>query len=269
MSDAMERAVEVNGARLHMRVEGRADGPVVALVNSLGTDHTMWDPQIPALAPGYRVLRYDARGHGRSSAPNGPYSMDLLVDDLLGLLGAIGARRAHVVGLSLGGLTAMEAALRKAPVLASIVACDCRADMPAEAARGIEERNRLIREQGTQAIADAMVQRWFTPATLAANPAYLDRVRAMLRATSVEGFTGCAEAIKESDLRGRIKSIRLPALFVVGTEDAALPVPLMAEMQSEVPGAEMATIPDAGHLSNMERPEAFNAALLGFLRRQP
>jgi 3-oxoadipate enol-lactonase len=268
MSDSFEHEVEVNGVRLHVRLDGRRDAPVVALVNSLATDHTMWDPQIPALTADYRVLRYDARGHGRSAAPDGRYTMDMLVDDLLGLLRAHDIRRAHVVGVSLGGLTAMATGLRAPPELVSIVPCDCRADMPPEFARGIEDRNRLVREQGMQAIADTMVQRWFTAPTLAAAPAYLERVRAMIRQTSVAGFTGCAEAIKTSGLRERAARIRTPALFVVGSDDAALPVALMTDMQRELAGSELAVIAGAGHLANVEQPDRFNAALLAFLRRQ-
>jgi 3-oxoadipate enol-lactonase len=193
--------------------------------------------------------------------------MDLLTDDLFALLAHFDAGKAHVVGVSLGGLIAMAAALRRPAELASIAVCDSRADMPPEFAKGIDDRNRLVREQGTQAIADTMVQRWFTAATLAAKPDYLDTIRAMIRATSVEGFTGCAEAIKLSGLRERVAQIRVPALFVVGDQDAALPVALMRAMQEEVPGARIAEIADAGHLANVEQPERFNAALLDFLGR--
>lgn len=268
MADIFEGEVRVNGTTLHARVEGRAHGPFVALVNSLATDHTMWEPQVPVLADDYRVLRYDARGHGKSAAPAGPYTMDMLVDDLFGLLGHFGAQRAHIVGVSLGGLTAMAAALRHSPLVAAIVPCDCRADVPPEFVKGIDDRNVLVRAQGTQAIADMMVERWFTPPTLAAKPAYLEKIRAMIRATSVEGFTGCAEAIKLSGLRARAHEIRSPSLFVVGAQDAALPVDMMRAMQGDVPGSELAVIPEAGHIANIENPDAFNAAVLGFLKRQ-
>ena len=265
MDNPHEGDATVNGVRLHYRLDGPTGAPVVALVNSLATDLTLWDAQVPVLAARYRVLRYDARGHGRSAAPAGPYSIDMLVDDLLGLLAVVRAERVIVVGVSLGGLTALATALRRPPDVVGIVACDCRADMPMEFAEGIDVRNRLVREQGMQAIVTAMVERWFTPATLAAKPGYLDAIRRMIFDTSVEGFTGCAEAIKNSGLRPRVGAIRLPSLFVVGTQDAALPVAMMQAMQSEVPGSRFAAIADAGHLPNVERPETFNAALLEFL----
>jgi 3-oxoadipate enol-lactonase len=265
MSDAVERMVEVNGAGLNMRIEGPPAAPVVALVNSLATDLTLWDAQVPALTPTFRVLRYDARGHGKSAAPAGPYSLDLLADDLMGLLAKLGVKRAHLAGVSLGGLTAMQAALRHPARVGSIVACDCRADMPPEFARGIDDRNALVRREGMQAIVNAMVERWFTAETLRAEPPALARIRHMIGATSVAGFTGCAEAIKNSGLRPRVKDITVPALFVVGAHDAALPVELMRAMQQEVQGSELTVIDAAGHLPNVERPDAFNAALLAWL----
>jgi 3-oxoadipate enol-lactonase len=266
MTTHFEGKLPVNGTQLHARLEGREGAPVVALLNSLATDLGVWDRQVPALALHYRVLRYDVRGHGRSDAPRGPYTMAMLSDDLFALLTHFKAGRAHVVGVSLGGLIAMAAALARPADLASIAVCDSRADMPPEFARGIDDRNVLVREKGIHAIADMMVGRWFTQATLAAKPDYLETIRAMIRGTSIEGFTGCAEAIKLSGLRARVAQIRVPALFVVGDQDAALPVELMQAMQAEVPGACFAKIEGAGHLANFEQPERFNAALLGFLK---
>jgi 3-oxoadipate enol-lactonase len=267
MENVHEGNATVNGTRLHYRLDGPVDAPVVALVNSLATDLTLWDAQIPALAARYRVLRYDARGHGRSDAPAGPYTINMLVDDLLGLLAVVRAERVYVVGVSSGGLTALATALRRAPDVVGIVACDCRAEMPPESTAGIDTRSRLAREQGMQAIVATILERWFTPATLAAKPGYLDGIRRMISETSVDGFTGCAEAIKNSGLRPRLAAIRVPALFVAGAEDAAVPAAVVQAMQAEVPGARFVTIANAGHLPNVEQPEAFNAALLEFLDR--
>ncbi len=257
--------VVVNGVRLHFRLDGPDGAPTVALVNSLGTDLTMWEPQIAALTQRYRVLRHDTRGHGRSAAPPAPYTMDMLADDVLGLVSHVGAARFHVVGISLGGLETLAIGLRRPAGLAGIAICDSRIDVPPEGAKAIDDRVRLVREQGMTPLAEAMIQRWFTPPTLAAKPAYLDSVRQMLLATSVEGFAGCAAAIKGSGLDARVAALRLPALFLVGDQDAALPVSLMQQVQSQVPGARSAVIPGAGHLSNLEQPAAFNEALLAFL----
>jgi len=268
MSEDFEGSVRVNGVRLHARVQGQADGPVVAFVNSLATDHRIWDQQIPALDTKYRVIRYDARGHGRSEAPAGPYAIDMLVDDLFALLDHFGCARAHVVGVSLGGLTAMAAALRHSPTVAGIVPCACRADMPPEFAAGIDSRNALVREKGLDAIAETMVERWFPASIRAAGPAYVETIRQMIRATSVAGFIGSAEAVKTSGIRPRVHAIAVPALFVIGDQDAAFPVELMRAMQEEVRGSELAVIEGAGHLVNVDQPVAFNAALTAFLDRQ-
>lgn len=255
----------VNGILLHYRLDGPEGAPVIALVNSLGTDLTMWEPQVGALAERHRVLRHDTRGHGKSAAPPGPYTIDMLTDDVLGLVAHTGAMRFYVVGISLGGLEALAVGLRQPPGLAGIAICDSRLDVPSESAKAMDDRTQLARERGMAPIAEAMIERWFTPPTLAAKPAYLDTVRQMLLATSVEGFTGCISAIKDSALSDRVATLRVPTLFLVGDQDAALPVELMRQVQSRVPGARAAVIRGAGHLSNLEQPVAFNEALLTFL----
>lgn len=265
MSKIIADTATVNGVRLNFRLEGPDGAPVVALVNSLGTDLTMWDPQIAALTQRYRVLRHDTRGHGKSPAPPAPYSLDNLADDVLGLLSHVGAEPFHVVGISLGGLVAASIGLRRPRGLASVAICDSRIDVPPEGAKAIDDRVNLVRAQGMKPLAEAMIQRWFTAATLKAAPAYLDAVRRMLLETSIEGFAGCAAAIKNSDLSARIANLYVPALFVVGAQDVALPIPIMEQVQTQIARARSAIIPDAGHLSNLEQPAAFNAALLAFL----
>lgn len=255
----------VNGVRLHHRLDGPEGAPVVALVNSLGTDLTLWEPQVEALVRSHRVLRHDTRGHGKSDAPRGPYTIDMLTDDVLGLVAHAGATRFYVVGISLGGLEALAVGLRQPRGLAGIAICDSRIDVTPEGAKAMDDRAQLARERGMAPIAEAMIERWFTPPTLAAQPAYLGTVRQMLLATSVEGFVGCIDAIKHSGLSDRVATLRVPTLFLAGDQDAALPVELMRQMQSQVSGARATVIPGAGHLSNLEQPTAFNEALLAFL----
>jgi 3-oxoadipate enol-lactonase len=255
----------VNGVQLHYRLDGPEGAPVVVLVNSLGTDLRMWEPQVAALAQRHRVLRHDTRGHGKSATPKGPYTIDMLADDALDLISHAGATRFYVVGISLGGLQALTVGLRRPPGLAGIAICDSRIDVPSESAKAMDDRVQLARERGMAPIAEAMIERWFTPPTLAAKPDYLDTVRQMLLATSVEGFAGCINAIRHSGLSHRLVTLRVPTLFLAGDQDAALPVDLMREVQSQVPGARAAIIPGAGHLSNLEQPVAFNEALLAFL----
>jgi 3-oxoadipate enol-lactonase len=266
MTSRIEQKVDCNGATLQVCIEGREGAPWLVLIHSLGTDMRLWDGQISALGKEYRILRYDIRGHGKSSAPKGPYTMDQLADDLLGLLAHFGVARAHVVGISLGALTALAVAELNPPQIASIAVCDSRADMPAEFAQAIDERNRLIRKEGMAAIAQPMVERWITRATIAARPEIAEKIRQMVRTASVEGFASCAEAIKANRLLDRLAQIKVPSIFVAADQDAGLPVEVMRQMQQQVPGSRFEIIAGGGHLSNLDQPDAFNSVVLQFLR---
>lgn len=269
MTSRIEQNVNVNGATLHACIEGREGAPWLVLVHSLGTDSQLWDGQTSVFGKEYRVLRYDIRGHGHSSAPKGPYTMDQLGDDLFGLLAHFAIPRTHVVGISLGALTALAVAERNAPQIASIAVCDSRADMPVEFAQAIDERNRLIRKEGMAAIAQAMVERWITPATIAARPEVAEKVRQMVKKASVEGFASCTEAIKSNRLLERLSQIKVPSIFVAADQDAGLPIEVMQRMQQNVPGSRLAVIAGGGHLSNLDQPDAFNRLVLEFLRNLP
>lgn len=260
-----ERIVHSNGTDLFVRIDGD-QGPWVVLLNSLAADLSMWEPQMPALAGRFRVLRFDTRGHGRSSAPPPPYSIDGLADDLFAVMTACSARPAHVVGLSLGGVVAAAAALANPEAFSSLEICDSRVEMPAEFRQGIDDRNRLVGEKGMEALVAPFIERWFTPETRRAAPETIASVERMIRATSVAGFTGCAEALKGARVLERLAELRLPSLFLVGSADAAVPREVMLDQQRRVAGSRYVEIEGAGHLSNLERPAAFTAALLDFLR---
>ena len=261
----MSENVAVNATRLHAQVDG-ALGPWVVLLNSLAADLSMWDPQIPALTQRFRVLRYDQRGHGGSAAPAAPYSLANLVDDLFALMAHYRIERAHLVGLSLGGVIAAGAALARPQQVASFAVCDSRLEMPTEFLSAIDERNRLVRAQGMEAIVEPMLVRWFSPAGIAARLPALDQVRAMIRRTHVEGFVGCGEALKTARVLDRLAEVRLPSLFLVGDQDAAVPAAVMQDQRARVTGSAYVEIERAGHLANLEQPAHFNAALLGFLK---
>lgn len=265
MARAIEGPVAANGTTLHARLDGEDGRPDIVLLNSLATDMAMWSPQVDAFAARCRVLRFDMRGHGRSAAPSPPYTIDLLVDDLFVVMAHHGVRHPHLVGVSLGGVVAAAAALRDPAALASIAVCDSRVEVPHEFLGAVDDRNRLVREQGIETVVEFFVERWFTKQTLQDAPATIADVRRMIRATSVTGFTGCAEALKGARILDRLATIRLPALFLVGDQDAAVPTAVMRDQQRRVPGARYAEIPAAGHLSNLERPAAFNAAILDFI----
>jgi len=264
MTSTDERVV-VNGTRLHVRLDGPRDAPAVVLAHSLGTELSLWDLQVPALAARYRVVRYDARGHGQSDPPAGPITLDTLAGDLLGLIAHYRIAQAHLVGLSLGALTVLAAALRVEPAVKSIAVCDTRADVPPDFVRSIDERNTIIRAEGLKALTQSQPQKWLSPESVAKRPELVDRVRSMFVKTSAEGFIACTEAVKTSGLSARLGAIKLPALFVAADQDAGLPVEVMRSMAAQVEGSRFTIISGAGHLSNLEQPSEFNAALLAFL----
>lgn len=267
MITPIDESVGIDGVRFHARLEGPDGAPGVVLVHSLGTNLKLWDAQIPALVRQYRVLRYDMRGHGGSEAPRGPYTVDLLADDLISLVRYFEIEDAHVVGVSLGALTALAVGLRNEPEVRSIAVCNTRADVAPEFAAAIDARNALIRARGIAAIADTQPAHWLAPSTLSRRPDLTDKVRVMLREVSPEGFEACAEAIKTNTLADHFGAIKLPTLIVASDLDGGFPVEGMRAMQQQIPDSAFSEIRDAGRLANLEQPEAFNAVLLGFLAR--
>lgn len=255
--------LKVSGIEMSYVMEG--SGPTVTLSHSLGTDLSMWDEQARALSARYRVLRYDTRGHGGTSAPPGAYTLELLADDVAGLLGALGITETHFVGLSMGGMIGQTLALRHPGMVQSLVLCDTTSRYPAEAAPIWEERIRVVQGQGMEAIVEATLERWFTPAFRRRRPEVMDRVRGMIRRTPVPGYVGCCHAIPKINLTDRLREIRCPALVVVGEEDPGTPVAMAREIQAALPAAELAVLRSASHLSAIEQAEEFNRVLLGFL----
>ncbi len=254
--------IRAAGADLFYDLAGPADAPVVAFSNSLGTTHAMWDAVVAALSGRYRCLRYDTRGHGRSPA-TGPVTIESLADDLAGLLDALGIARAHVVGLSLGGMIAQALAARRPDRVDRLVLVATAAHLaPPEA---WHERARLVRAQGMGAIVDAVLGRWFTPGV---TPERVEPVRKAFLATDPEGYAACCEAIAAMDLRGALGAIRAPTLVVAGADDPATPPVLAEAIRAGIPGAEKVVLP-AAHLIAVERPEALAAHLSAFLDRAP
>ncbi|SFO70327.1 3-oxoadipate enol-lactonase [Geodermatophilus dictyosporus] len=242
--------------------DGPADAPVVVLSNSLGAARGMWDPQVPALAERYRVVTYDTRGHGESPAPAGPYSLDDLVDDVVALLDRLGARRAHVAGLSLGGMTALRLAARepdrvgRLAVLASSAKPDPQVFL---------DRAAAARSGGTAPLAPAVVQRWLTPEHAAAHPDLVARLEAMVVAADDEGYALCCEVVAAVDLRADLARITAPTLVVSGAEDPALPPPHQQLIADGIAGASLVSVSPGAHLPNLEQPLEVTGALLGHL----
>lgn len=239
---------------------GPAGAPVVVLSHSLGATRAMWDPQVPALAERFRVIGYDTRGHGQSPTPAGPWSVDVLVDDVIALLDRLGVDRAHVAGLSLGGMTGIRLASREpARVLSLAVLCSSAKPDP----QVFLDRAVAARSGGTEPMAPTVVGRWLTPAYAAEHPDLVARLEAMVAAADDQGYASCCEVVAGLDLRGDLERIAAPTLVVSGTEDPALPPEHQRVIADGIPGAQLLTLSPAAHLANLERPLEVTGALLG------
>jgi 3-oxoadipate enol-lactonase len=254
-----------NGIQINYTVEG--SGPWVVMSHSLACSVEMWDPQAEALAKNYRVLRFDTRGHGRSDAPSGAYTLEQLADDTHGLLRALEVERPHFVGLSMGGMIGMTYALRYPGQFRSLVLCDTSSRLGPEVQPVWDDRIKTATEKGMEPLVEPTLKRWFTEAILAKRPPVLDKVAAMIRATPPVGYAGCCHAIPKINLTARLKEIGCPIQIIVGEQDAGTPVAMSREIHDAAPGSELVIIPNASHLSNLEQPEAFNRALTEFLAR--
>ncbi|MBC7799250.1 MAG: 3-oxoadipate enol-lactonase [Gemmatimonadaceae bacterium] len=253
--------VAANGTELFYDLTGPEGAPVVAFSNSLGTTLEMWDAQARALAGRTRVLRYDTRGHGRSPTVDKPATIDTLADDLAGLLDALGINRAHVVGLSLGGMTAQSLAARRPAQVHGLVLMATSAYLP----QGWTERAVLVREAGMGAIVDATMARWFTPPCVQSAPAYLTAQRDRFLAIDPRGYAVCCGAIGGMDLRPGNGAIAAPTLIIAGADDTATPPAMSEDIRSRIADAELVVLPRAAHLLAVERAELVNRHLLAFL----
>ncbi|MGY2052626.1 bifunctional 3-oxoadipate enol-lactonase/4-carboxymuconolactone decarboxylase PcaDC [Methylobacterium sp. JK268] len=257
--------IDANGTRLAYEISGPTGAPVVAFSNSLGTTMAMWDPLVPFLRGRYRVLRYDTRGHGASQVRDEPASVEDLADDLLGLLDGLGIARAHVVGLSLGGMTGQALAMRAPERVLSLTLMATAAEMPSEASWN--ERANTVRAQGTEAIVDATMERWFTPDFPRNAPAAVAPVRRQFVETDRAGYAVCCTAIGRMDLRPGLGRITAPTLVIAGRDDPATPPAKSEEICAGIPQAELVVLPRARHLLAVEHPEAAASHLLAFLDR--
>lgn len=251
-----------DGVRLHYRDEGPRDGPVVVFANSLGTDLRLWEPILPLLPPGLRIIRYDMRGHGQSDVPPAPYTMGALVSDAEGLLDHLGIRDCLFVGLSIGGMVAQGLAVKRLDLVRAMVLSNTAARIGSP--KLWQDRIDGVRAGGVAALTDVILERWFSRAFL--TDPRLPFWRDMVLATPDEGYIGCSAAISGTDFYTPTSGLRLPTLGIAGSEDGSTPPDLVRETVDLIPGSRFVLLRRAGHLPHVEQPEAYAEALTDFLR---
>ena len=256
--------ISANGIQLNYEAQGPADAPSVVMSHSLAATNAMWDPQMEVLKD-YRVVRYDMRGHGDSDAPDEAYSLEMLADDLFGLMDALEIEQTHYIGLSMGGMIGQTAALKNNDRFLSLSLCDTMSRVPKEMQGAWDERIASARTVGMEGLIDGTMARWFSESYMKAKPEECDKVREMIRNTKVSGFCGCCRAIQGLDLTDRISAITVPTQMIVGEDDPGTPVAAHEVMHEKIEGSELVVLPNALHFSNVEQKTAFNDAYITFL----
>ena len=248
--------------RLHYRVDGPDDGAPVVFSNSLGTDMRLWDQVLPLLPDGLRIIRYDKRGHGLSSCPAAPYTMGSLVTDVERLMDHLEVRDALFVGLSIGGMTAQGVAVKRLDLVRAVVLSNT--GLKIGTPDMWDERIAAVEQGGIEALADGVMERWFSPG-FRAQPE-LELWRNMLVRTPESGYAGCSAAISGTDFKATTATLRLPALGIAGSDDGSTPPDLVREMMELIPGAKTHLIRKAGHLPCVEQPEEYAQVLTQFMK---
>lgn len=254
----------IDRTRIFYRLEGNAGRPVLVLSHSIGCDMSLWAQQAPDLLQHFQVLRYDTRGHGASDAPKGDYSIERLGRDVLGLADALGIATFAFCGLSLGGMIGQWLGANAGNRLTGLILANTSSHIAPKSFW--DERRRLVLEGGMAAIADGAMQRFFSPETLAGNNVYASSIRAVILGTDPAGYAGCCAAIRDMDHTELLAKIRVPTTVIVGERDVSTPWVGHGEILArEIHGARVVHLPTA-HLSNVERPRSFTAAIYELLQ---
>jgi 3-oxoadipate enol-lactonase len=255
--------LERGDARLHYEQSGADNGPVLVLSNSLGSNLHMWDKVLPSLEKSLRILRYDTRGHGKSSVPPPPYSIEQMGSDLLLLMDHLSIDRVHVCGLSLGGLVSIWLGIHAPERFERMIFANTAARIGTR--DGWEQRIAMVQSSGMDGLALQTVERWITPTYREQHPAEMETIRQMLAATNPAGYCGCCAALRDTDLRGEIAAIEAHCLVITGTHDPATPPSDGRAIHSTLRNSRYVEF-DSAHLSAWEKAEEFAGAVLAFLR---
>lgn len=257
---------QVTSQDVQLQVEHtpRPGAPALLLLNSLGTSLEMWDEQLAALSERFELIRFDARGHGKSTiGTHREATMDLLATDALNVLDACGVARAHLCGISLGGMIAMHIATQWPDRVLKAALCNTSPYMPPR--ESWDGRIQTVMSQGPAALAEGTLGRWFTPRFHQEHPEKVARIRALILETSPQGYAACCAAIRDMDQRESIRNITAKTLVIGGTADTSTPPEHAQLIARTIPEAKLGLL-EAAHLSNIERTDEFNAALIEFLQ---
>lgn len=252
-----------NGIETNYVIEG--EGPWLTMSHSLACNLSMWDDQAQRLSKHFKVLRYDTRGHGGSSAPDGAYTLEQMADDVKALFDHLGVKRTHWVGLSMGGMIGQAFELKYPGIFERMVLADTTSRRPPNANQMWGDRRKIVQEQGMEGVVQSTLERWFTEPYRSSRKDVMDRIARDIRSTPVKGFVGATQAIENVDYLDRLKEIRIPTLVIVGDQDHGTPPEMAKQIADNLPGSKLVIIPNAAHLSNIEQAEAFNKALFDFL----
>ncbi len=257
--------IDADGCLLNVSVEGRDGGPTLMLSNSLGCTLQMWEPQMKALTQLFRVIRYDRRGHGKSSVPPGPYSMERFGRDVLAILDDLNIEKVHWCGLVDGRHGRTVAGRQRAGAIRQDHSRQHR--LPLSRSDQLANRIKAVQEGGIAAIADTVIAAWLTADFREREPQITANLKAMLMASPAQGYIACCEALSTLDQRALLPKIKSPTLVIAGRHDMSTPVAAGEFIRSQIPGAAL-TILDAAHISNVEQSHAFTDAVVGFLTQR-
>lgn len=255
----------MNDVVLNSIASGLKDGPGLLLSNGIGTTTRAWEPQLALLEQFFKVVRYDTRGHGDSPTPDGPYSFDMLVADAFGVMDQHGLDTASVMGCSLGSMTAIGMGLARPQRVTRIVCTAARADGPPPFRQSWDDRVATIAQKGIAGLWDGSLGNWLTPDFRAANPDVIEMLHGEFMKTTPDGYAGCAMALKDLDYLKDLGQMKVPMLFVAGSEDKGATPATMQAMAAACPDSKYALVPDAGHIINVNQNKAFNLAICAFL----
>jgi 3-oxoadipate enol-lactonase len=253
----------INGAEINYRLDGNENLPILILSNSLTTNLNLWDEQVPIFTNHFRVLRYDNRGHGGSSSPKGEYSIDDIGNDILFLMDHLNIDKASICGVSLGGMVAMWLGIHAGNRIDKLIICNSSSDLSPPAPW--QERIEMVKAKGMSSIIDAGLTRFLSKNFRESNSPKIEFLKSIMMTCEVHGYSGCCAAVRDMNLTSQLTEIDNPTLIIAGELDPSTPVSHSEIINWEISGSKLTVIEGVAHLSNVEKPDEFNKAVLDFL----